>query len=270
MLWNAKNGTLSIDNTEIHYASFGYGDKKLILLPGLSDGLTTVKGKALLLAKFYRLFFKKYTVYMFSRKNDMPENYSIRDMAHDQAKAMKILGINKAAVVGVSQGGMIAQYLAIDYPDMVDKLVLVVTAPCSNDISEKCLKKWISFAVTGDYKALIIDTVEKSYLIQKLKKYRKIYPIIGFIGKPSNYDRFLINANAILHFNASHEIKTISCPTLIIGGEKDEIVGIQASYDMKEQIPNSVLYVYDKLGHASFAEANDFNQHIFNFLEEYA
>lgn len=266
MLWNAKNGTLSLDKTEMHYVSFGYGNKKLILLPGLSDGLTTVKGKALLLANFYRLFFKKYTVYMFSRKNDMPESYSIRDMAHDQAKAMKMLGINKAAVVGVSQGGMIAQYLAIDYPNMVEKLVLVVAAPCSNDRTEKCLKKWISFAKKGNHEALMIDTIEKSYSIQKLKQYRKLYPIIGFIGKPSNYDRFLINANAILHFDASQEIKTISCPTLIIGGEKDKIVGIQASYDMKEQIPNSILYIYHKLGHASFAEANDFNQRILNFL----
>lgn len=95
MLWNAKNGTVSIDHAEMAYVSFGYGNKTLVLLPGLSDGLTTVKGKALLLAKPYKLFFEQYKVYIFSRRQNLPENHSIYNMAHDQAKAMKKLGIKK-------------------------------------------------------------------------------------------------------------------------------------------------------------------------------
>ncbi len=58
MLWNAKNGSVAIGDTEMNYVSFGYGEKALVLLPGLSDGLGTVKGKALLLAKPYELFLK--------------------------------------------------------------------------------------------------------------------------------------------------------------------------------------------------------------------
>ena len=53
MLWNAKNGELALDGTKMSYVSFGRGKRTLILLPGLSglsDGLATVKGKALLLA----------------------------------------------------------------------------------------------------------------------------------------------------------------------------------------------------------------------------
>ena len=42
-----KNGTVNIGNTDMYYASFGKGNKKMVVLPGLSDGLTTVKGKAL-------------------------------------------------------------------------------------------------------------------------------------------------------------------------------------------------------------------------------
>ena len=58
MLWNAKNGCLKIDDIDMDYVSFGHGNKVLIVLPGLSDGLLTVKGKALLLAKPYVDFFK--------------------------------------------------------------------------------------------------------------------------------------------------------------------------------------------------------------------
>lgn len=152
MFWNLTNGSVMIGSTEMYYVSFGKGPKNLILLPGLSDGLATVKGKALLLAGPYKLFFKQYTVYMFSRKNDMPEGYSIRDMAADQACAMSMLGIEKASVLGVSQGGMIAQYLAIDHPELVEKLVIAVSAPSCNDIIEENIKRWLSYARKGDHK----------------------------------------------------------------------------------------------------------------------
>ena len=51
MPWSAKNGEVS----HMAYASFGHGDHVLVILPGLSDGLTTVKGKALLLAGLSKL-----------------------------------------------------------------------------------------------------------------------------------------------------------------------------------------------------------------------
>ena len=64
-----ENGSVLLGNTEMDYVSFGEGEKRLVVLPGLSDGLTTVKGKAWLLSLPYRKFFRDYTVYMFSRKN---------------------------------------------------------------------------------------------------------------------------------------------------------------------------------------------------------
>ncbi len=127
MSLNAKNGVVTIEDTEMYYITFGKGSKILVMIPGLADGLSTVKGKALPFAISYRAFSKNYTVYVFSRRNGLKEGYSTRNMAKDQAEAMKMLGISKADIIGVSQGGMIAQYMAIDHPDMVEKLVLAVT-----------------------------------------------------------------------------------------------------------------------------------------------
>ena len=73
MLWNAKNGRVTVGNTFMSYAAFGQGSKALLVLPGLSDGLATVEGKALLLAPPYRHYLDRYTVYMFSRKDEMPK-----------------------------------------------------------------------------------------------------------------------------------------------------------------------------------------------------
>ena len=266
MLWNAKNGEIAIGNTKMSYASFGHGKRVFILLPGLSDGLATVRGKALLLAKPYTSFFDQFTVYMFSRKDEMPEGYSIRNMAVDQAEALRQLGIKKACVMGVSQGGMIAQYLAIDNPELVKRLVLAVTAPRVNEIIEDCVSKWIDMAEQGNHKALMIDTAEKGYSEAYLKKYRKIYQIIGAIGKPKNYNRFLANARAILGFNAYDELDKIICPTLIIAGKDDKTVGIQGSYELHERIADSRMHVYPGLGHAAYEEAKDFNQRVLDFL----
>lgn len=266
MLWNARNGEVPIDETKMSYVSFGHGDRAFIMLPGLSDGLATVRGKALMLAKPYRSFFGQFTVYMFSRKDEMPDGYSIRDMAEDQATALKRLGIKQACVMGVSQGGMIAQYFAIDHPEMVDRLVLAVTTPYANEIVQRFVKSRIEDAQRGDHKAIMIGSAESAYSEKMLSSYRKLYPLLGLIGKSKDYKRFLCNANAILYFDAREELKQIRCPTLIIGGEEDKTVGPDGSKELHAAIAGSKLYMYPGLGHAAFEEASDFNTRVFDFI----
>lgn len=266
MLWNAKNGSVKIENTAMDYVCFGRGSKVFAVLPGLSDGLLTVKGKALLLAEPFSKFFKEYTVYMFSRKNEMPEEYSIRDMAADQAKALQALGIQKASVMGVSQGGMIAQFMAIDFPELVEKLVITVSAPRVNETLRDAVSTWIEMAERGDHKNLMISTAEKGYSEKYLKKYRKAYPVLGLVGKPKNYARFFANAKAILTFDASEELGKIQCPTCIIGGADDKTVGKDAAHELKAKIPGSQLYIYEEFGHAAYEEAKDFYDRVYGFL----
>ena len=169
-----KNGRVEIGNTEMDYVSFGNGEGKLVVLPGLSDGLATVRGKALVLSLPYRRFLRDYTVYMFSRKNAMPEGYTIEAMADDQALAMRKLGIDRACLIGVSQGGMIAQRIAIRYPARVAKLILAVTAPNANRVVQNVVTGWIDMALRGDHAALMMDTAERMYSEAYLRRNRKL------------------------------------------------------------------------------------------------
>ena len=242
MFWNAKNGQVPLDGGTMPYVSFGSGPKKLAILPGLSDGLATVAGKALLLVGPYKPYLNDFTVYLFSRRDPLPQGTSIRDMAADQAAALKALGIERANLLGVSEGGLIAQYLASDHPELVEKLVLAVTAPCVNDVILSCVPGWMDMARRGDHKALMIDTAERSYSPAYLKKYRKMYPFLP-------------------------ELSRIACPTLILGGEEDRIVGAEGSQALAARIPGSVLYLYPGLGHAAYEEAGDFYQRVFRFLK---
>ena len=188
-------------------------------------------------------------------------------MAEDQAKAMKELGIDKAYVLGVSQGGMIAQYLTIDHPEMVEKLILTVTAPNANAVVTNAVSTWIDMANKGDHTALMVDTAEKMYSEKYLKNNRKFFPILARFTKPQNYNRFLINANAILNFDARDELKDIKCPTLIISGDDDKTVGNEAPYLLEKGIINSRIFIYKGLGHGAFEEAKDFYDRVFGFCE---
>lgn len=90
--------------------------------------------------------------------------------------------------------------------------------------------------------------------------------MIGWIGKLKDYHRFLVNADAILSFDCFDDLQKIHCPTLIIGGEDDKIVGLKAFLEMHERISGSELCIYEKLGHAAYEEALDFNQRVYEFL----
>ena len=265
---NLINGCVNIGDTDMYYVSFGTGEKKMVILPGLSDGLATVKGKARILALPYKNFLKDYTIYMFSRKNEMPEGYSIEDMADDQVSVMKNLGIDRAYVLGVSQGGMIAQCIAIRHPEVVERLILAVTAPYANEVVTDAVSFWIEMANHGDYRTLMVDTAERMYSDAFLRKSRKFFPLVAKLTKPSSYDRFLKNGNAILRFDVRRELSKISCPTLIIAGSDDKTVGNDAPGELNGGITDSKLYVYEGLGHGAFEEAKDFYDRVFAFASE--
>ena len=266
MFWNTKNGTVPIKDTTMDYVRFGGGEKVLILLPGLGDGLTTVKGTALPMALMYRIFAKDYTVYMFSRINELPVGYSTRDMARDQAEAMDALGIVKADVVGVSMGGMIAQYLAIDYPGKVGKLVLTVTSAKPNPILTESVQEWISLAQMGDHGAFMDSNVKRIYSEEYYRKNRWMVPITGKLTKPKSYDRFFIQADACLTHDAFALLPRIQAPTLILGGERDNALGGDASRKMAAVIPGAELLMYAKWGHGLYEEERTFNKTVLEYL----
>lgn len=266
MFYHAKNGNLKIDETDMDYISFGNGKKKLVMIPGLGDGLKTAKGMAIPFAILYRSFAKDYTVYVFSRKNRLDEGYTTRDMAKDLHKAMSKLGIERADIVGVSQGGMIAQYLAIDFPEVVNKLVLVVTLARQNDVIQGVIPTWIEMAHKEDYKGIMVDTAEKSYTEKRLKQYRPFYFMLGKVGKPKDFSRFLIMAKACMEHDAYDELDQIKAPTFIIGGDCDKIVSGKASEEIAERIKGSELKMYQGFGHGVYEEAKDFDQVVLEYL----
>lgn len=268
MVWNAKNGELTLENSRMEYIRFGRGARTLIMLPGLGDGLRTVKGTALPMAAMYREFAKDFTVYVFSRKSPLPEGYTTREMARDQARAMELLGIEKASIFGVSMGGMIAQWLAIDFPERVEKLILTVTSAEPNPILRESIAEWVALAKAQDHTEFMRSNLRRIYSADYCRKNMWLAPIVGQLTKPRSYDRFFIQAEACLDHNAAAELHRIRAKTLVIGGEQDKSLGGEASRQIAAAIPGAKLKMYPQWGHGLYEEEKGFNRTVLEFLLE--
>lgn len=266
MLYNAKNIRVKFPDSEMDVLRFGTGEQVLIMLPGLGDGLRSTRGLALPMAVLYRLFARDFTVYTFSRKLHMKEGTTTADMARHVVQAMNALGIDRAHVFGVSMGGMIAQHLAADYPERVEKLVLAVTCAQPNPTLEEAIGEWISCAKAGDHAALMDSNLRRIYSDGYYRRNKWLIPAVGALTKPKSYDRFLLMARACLEHDAFDRLPDIAAPTLVIGGEKDICLSGEASRVLAANIPGATLRMYPEWGHGLYEEAPGFNREVLDFL----
>ncbi len=251
---------------DMNYVAFGSGKKNLILIPGLGDGLATVEKKARLLAHHYRKYKKDFRVYVISRKNQLDPDDTIRKIAADYKKAMAALSIDQACVYGISQGGMIAECLAIDHPECVEKLVLAVTVSRQTDTLKKVVGNWIKMAESDDFPNLIEDTMRKTYTQAKFKRYALLMPLFKRFVKAKSKERFLNQAQACLTHHAFDDLPKIKCKTLIIGGDTDRVVGKNTSEEMAKEIKHSSLILYKGQGHGAYEEIKTFDAEIRKFF----
>ena len=265
MLYHAKEQTLTLPGAEMDYITFGSGRKALIMIQGLST--RSIKGAALSLAYLYRIFAKDYTVYLFDRRKNIFGDITVRELAGDIALAMDALGVTNADVFGVSQGGMIAQYLSIDRPDLVHKLVLAVTLSRTNETAQTVVSHWITMTEHGDWKSLVADMAEKMYSSAYVKRYKPFMPLLTLLQMPKDVPRFITLARACLTCSAYDELDRIQCPVLVLGGAEDQVVTGEASRETAEKL-RCEIHMYENLGHAAYEEAADFNRRVYEFLKD--
>lgn len=258
-----NNGTIG----NIEYISFGSGAKNLVLLPGLGDSLRSIQDTVVPMSVAYRSFTRTYTVYVFGRRHTLPKGSTTRDMAQDLFSAMEALEIYKADVLGVSMGGMISQWLAIDHPEAVNKLVLVVTSAEPNAVLSESLQEWMDYARRNDHEAFMESNLRRIYTEQYCEKYKWLVPFLGKFTQPKSYDRFLVHAHACFEHNAADHLHQIKAPTLVIGGEQDLALDGDSSRKIAAAIPNARLHMYENLGHGLYDEAKDFQAVVLDFLK---
>ena len=248
------------------YIKFGEGERAFIVLPGMS--VHSVMGLEDALKVAFKEFAEKYTVYVFDRAREMPDDYSVRQMATDTAEAMKALGIENADIFGASQGGMMEQYIAIDNPKLVHKMVIGSCLACGVGDATKIVEEWISLAEEKNERGLLesfADNISSEQTSPELRE-AMIEASLGITDE--EYRRFIIQAKASRTFDSTAELSKIKCPVLVIGTKGDKVVGEAGS----EEIANALgceLYIYDETyGHAVYDEAPDYRHRCLAFFEK--
>ena len=266
-MYSAKNATLSINGKTMDYVTFGKGNQPLVIIPGLGDGLQTVKGMAMPFSITYRKLSERYKIYVFSRINELRQGYTTRDMAADVAEAMETLNLDAAYVMGISQGGMIAQWLAVDFPERVQRLILAVTTAKPSQLARERIEHWQKLSQSGNFKHLMLDIAQHSYTQKSYQKWRLLYNVMGIFGRIKDKQRIDIQSVSCLKHDSLDFLEKINCPTLIIGAEKDDVLGVDGSLGLHQHIKDSQLTILPECGHALYEQNKDFQKRVLVFLE---
>ncbi|NLT09308.1 MAG: alpha/beta fold hydrolase [Ruminococcus sp.] len=255
--------TLNTDGITIRYFRFGneYG-QPFIVIPGIS--LRSVIDSADFTARHYKALAESFSVYVFDRREDMPEEYSIYDMADDTAKAMDALGLKDAVIYGVSQGGMIAQAISIRRPELVSRLALCSTAPYIPEQACDILASWAENTEKNDRTELMLVFAESVYSTDYCERYKKVFPMFSKLLTERDLERFIITVKGSRGFDVREKLCCIKCPLLVIAGDKDRIFGAEASRELAE-LANGELCIYPGQAHALYDEEPDVIRRIKDF-----
>ena len=259
--------TVTTDDFSMDYIKFGKGENTLVILPGLS--VASVLDSADAITQAYQLLADDFTIYVFDPRNPLPENESISDMAQDVAQALQALGVDEMSVFGVSMGGMIAMELAIEHPELVQKLILGSTSADVDDAHFQTIDHWIQLAKEADTEGLFLSFGEAIYPQETFEQSKELLIDAAKSVSEEDLHRFIILAESIRGFHVLEDLNRIICPVLIIGSEDDNVVGADASLQIADHLSDKTdceIYMYDGYGHAAYDLAPDYKERLLRFL----
>lgn len=250
------------------YCRFGSGEKTMVILPGLS--VQSVLPMADAVAAAYGKFTDKYTVYLFDRRNDISAPYTVKDMARDTACAMEALGLKDVYLCGASQGGMMAQVIAAEYPKLVKKLAIASSSSHVKDEQYKVLQGWSDIAKTGDREGLYLAFGKEIYPPEVFDQYKSALIAAASSVTEEDLRRFVILSEGTKGFDISKELCRIQCPVLAVGDADDRVLDPDATMEIAEKLDEKngfKLFMYNGFGHAAYDTAPDFTERLFRFFE---
>jgi len=258
--------TVRTDSFSMDYFCFGKGKKALVILPGLS--VQSVMGLAGLVAEAYKMFADDHTVYMFDRRKELPDPYSIKDMAEDTAEALRWLGLSDIDLLGASQGAMIGMQMAAGHPELVRRLVICSSASRVDEDAAGLFSEWIRLAREGDREGLYMAFGEAVYPPDVFEKSKKALRAAAKTVTDEDLERFVILAD-MKDFDITEDLKKITCPVLVLGSMDDQVLGCEPSFRIAAELGRRkgiVLQMYDGYGHAAYDLAPDYKENILRFL----
>ncbi|MCB1025095.1 MAG: alpha/beta hydrolase [Acidobacteria bacterium] len=270
---------IEVDGMEIHYQEFGDPkDPKLILIHGYTASTYVWTTTA---PKFAKEGFHVIAVdligFGFSEKPSWFD-YRIASQARMISRLMDHLGIGKATLIGNSYGGAVAAWVTLDYPERVEKLVLVDAVindePTSNPVLKVLSVPGIGevlspFAIDSKLflKKRMQDTLDKTshHLITE----KRLETVLRPLKAADAHNALLTTARNWDANRIEQDAHLIGQPTLVVWGDNDTVIPIKNGEKLYDQILNSRFVVFKDCGHVPQEEKPDmFTELVLEFCRD--
>ncbi|HVK63175.1 MAG TPA: alpha/beta fold hydrolase [Polyangium sp.] len=256
-------GIARIGDVDIHYDIFGESGPAVLLVMGLGsrgDNWTPIS-RALAGRGFRAIQFDNRDVGRSSRFSG--GSYEIADMAADAVGLLDHLGIPEARLVGISMGGMIAQEIAVRYPERLSRLVLLATS-AGGDLARKpegaILSELMALAGGGDHGAAEVRlaafyrAITGPAFVQKYPELLDMAITSTLEGAPE-VEGLLRQIQAISRFSVWDRLGAVRAPTLVLHGDSDPLIPHENGELLARRIPGARLRTLPGVGHLVPLEA---------------
>jgi len=246
-------------DVELYFEEFGSpADPTLLLVNGLGSQCINydVEWCEMFVARGYRVIrFDNRDTGLSSKLDDRPR-YSLRDMAGDALAVLDAANAARAHVMGLSMGGMVAQRLAIDYPDRVLSLTSVMSSTGEPEYGQSSPEaRAVLMAKPARTRAEYVDNQVAA---------RQIYG-----SKPEWIDEPYLRARTALAFDRCYcpagvgrqmkaimrdgdradELRRLAVPTLVMHGDRDTLIDPSGGRRTAELIPGARYVEIEGMGH---------------------
>jgi pimeloyl-ACP methyl ester carboxylesterase len=220
-----------------------------------------------------------YTVIIFDNRglgmsDKSNEPYTIRTMAGDVIGLMDYLSVDRAHILGLSLGGLVAQEIALTYPERVRKLVLGSTFAGRDikDVNPDMLKAiGVKEGSTNadirsiDFKKLMNVMVTLAFNRMAYRMF--LVPLAKYGMRRIKPEGYLDQMASIEDYDTLDKLHLIKAPTLVITGTEDRLVSPRISETIASRIPHAKLVKIKGGSHAFFIEMRrSFNKEVLEFL----
>ncbi len=199
---------------------------------------------------------------------------TIEEMASDAVTFIRALGFDQVDLFGFSMGGMIAQVIAHEEPQLVRKMIIAGTGPAGGEGIEKVTR--ISYLDTARGLLTRQDPKQFLFFTRTPNGRRAGKEFLARLEERTNdRDKAISVRSFRAQLKAIHrwglqtpaDLTSIHQPVLVVNGESDKMVPTKNTVDLDRRLPNSQLVVYPDAGHGGvFQFHEDFVKRTLEFL----
>ncbi|MCR6634253.1 alpha/beta hydrolase [Devosia sp.] len=244
----AETGTVTSNGAEIYYEIYGKSGDPILLIHGGAGNTETWGNQVNAWLRSNRVIVADTRGHGKSSADDQPFSYQL--FADDFIALLDKLEIEKTAVVGWSDGGIIGIDLALRHPERLTKVVAYAANVTTDGVQSTVLE----------------NPTFLKYLDRARGEYARLSPT------PDGYDAYLEKIGQLWATQpnwTAEELAKITTPILVLAGDHEEAISEDHTRKIAEQIPGSELVLLENTSHfAHLQDATGFNKAVADFLKE--